>query len=115
MAMTVFNPRGWSGLPHGIEPHDRRGRRPGDLNRETVQRWIMAAAFCLCFASLAPASMMPLAFAGLLFIAGLASICLAYMRGDHPLAPHLTAWDEAAFSLAVSLFLVLWLKAPSTI
>jgi hypothetical protein len=113
--MAIFNPQGCSGLPRWTDPPEHRRRKPGDLNRETAQRWTMSAAFCLCFASLAPANMMPLAFAGLLFIAGLGSVCLAYVRGDHPLAPHLTAWDEAAFSLAASLCLYLWLKAPYTL
>jgi hypothetical protein len=75
----------------------------------------MALAFCLCFASLAPAPLMPFAFAGLLFPAGIASASLAVLRGDQPLALHLTAWDEAALLFTVSLGLCLWLgPLPAT-
>jgi hypothetical protein len=66
-------------------------------------------AFCLCFAALAPLHLMPFAFAGLLFTAGIASISLAVLRGDQPLASHLTAWDEAALLFSASLGLRLWL------
>ena len=69
----------------------------------------MAVAFCLCFAALAPPDLLPFAVAGLLFLAGIASISFALMRGDQPLAGHLTAWDEAAFLFTASLGLCLWL------
>jgi hypothetical protein len=69
----------------------------------------MVVAFCLCFASLAPPHVVPFAFAGLLFLAGIASAGLAALRGDHLLAPHLTAWDEAALLFAASFGLHLWL------
>ncbi len=42
-------------------------------------------------------------------LAGIASTGLAALRGDRPLAPHLTAWDEAALLFALSLGLHLWL------
>ena len=69
----------------------------------------MALAFCLCFAALAPPDLLPFVFADLLFLAGIASLSLAALRGDQPLASHLTAWDEAALLFTASLGLRLWL------
>ncbi|MXQ10492.1 hypothetical protein [Microvirga makkahensis] len=106
--MTTLDPRGWPRLPDWLDPHEDR-RRPQEINREGLERCCMAVAFCLCFAALAPLHLMPFAFAGLLFLAGIASIGLAALRGDHPLASHLTAWDEGALLFTVSLGLRLWL------
>jgi hypothetical protein len=112
--VTTFNPRDWPRLPDWLDPHQGR-RNPREINREALERCCMALAFCLCFASLAPAPLMPFAFAGLLFLAGIASASLAVLRGDQPLALHLTAWDEAAVLFTVSLGLCLWLgPLPAT-
>jgi hypothetical protein len=106
--VTPFNPRDWPRLPDWLDPH--RGRRsPREINREALERCCMALAFCLCFACLAPVPLMPLAFAGLLFLAGIASLSLAVLRGDPPLGLHLTAWDEAALLFTVTVGLCLWL------
>jgi len=69
----------------------------------------MVTAFCLCFAGFAPPDLIPFAFAGLLFLAGIASAGVALLRGDRPSARHLTGWDEAALLCALSLGLRLWL------
>jgi hypothetical protein len=106
--MTTFNPRNGPRLPDWLDQHERR-RSPGEINREALERCCMAVAFCLCFAALAPPDLMPFAFAGLLFLAGIASVSLAVLRGDQPLASHLTAWDEAALLFTASLGLRLWL------
>ena len=106
--MTTFNPRDWPRLPDQLDPHQGR-RSPQEMNREALERYCMALAFCLCFATLAPPDLMPLAFAGLLFLAGIASISLAFVRGDQPLASHLTAWGEAAVLFTANLGLHLWL------
>ncbi len=106
--MTTFNPRDWPRLPDWLDPREDR-RSPREITREVLQRCCMVVAFCLCFASLAPPDVIPFAFAGLLFPAGVASTGLAALRGDRPLAPHLTAWDEAALLFAASLGLHLWL------
>jgi hypothetical protein len=103
--MSTFDPRDW--IPSGWA-RDRE-RRPQELDREVVGRWLTALAFCLCFAALAPSGLFLTAFAGLLLVAGLASAGLALIRGDPVLARHLTAWDEAAWSLALGLALALWL------
>jgi hypothetical protein len=79
--MTTLNPRNWPRLPDWLNPHEGR-RSPGEINREVLERSCMAVAFCLCFAALAPLDLMPFAFAGLLFLAGIASISLAVLRGD---------------------------------
>jgi hypothetical protein len=105
--MTTFNPRDWPCLPDWLDPHE--GRSPRETNREALERCCMAVAFCLCFAALAPPHLMSFAFAGLLFLAGIASISLAIVRGDQPLASHLTAWDEAALLFTMSLGLRLWI------
>ncbi len=106
--MTTLDPRDWPRLPDWLDPHEgRRSRR--EINREALERCCMAVAFCLCFAALAPPDLMPFAFAGLLFLAGIASVSLAFFRGDRPLASHLTAWDEAALLFTASLGLRLWL------
>ena len=106
--MTMFNPRGWPRLPDWLDPHERR-RSPRAINRGALERCCMAVAFCLCFAALAPPDLLPFAFASLLFLAGIASVSLAALRGDQPLAGHLTAWDEAALLFTASLGLRLWL------
>ncbi len=106
--MTPFNPQDWHRLPDWLDPReDRRSSR--EITQEVLHRCCMVVAFCLCFASLAPMDMFPFAFAGLLFLAGITSTGLAALRGDHPLAPHLTTWDEAALLFAASLGLHLWL------
>jgi hypothetical protein len=106
--VTPFNPRDWPRLPDRLDPQ-QGGRSPQEMNREALERCCTAVAFCLCFAALAPPHLMPLAFAGLLFLAGIASISLAFVRGDQPLASHLTAWDQAALLFTASLGLRLWL------
>ena len=106
--MTTFNPRDWPRLPDWLDPHGDQ-RSPREINQEAIERCCMAVAFCLCFAALAPPDLMPFAFAGLLFLAGIASISLAVLWGDQPLATHLAAWDEAALLFTVSLGLRLWL------
>jgi len=106
--MTTLNPRDWPRLPDWLDPHEHR-RSPREINREALERCCMAVAFCLCFAALAPLHLIPYAFAGLLFLAGIASLSLAALRGDQPLAPHLTAWDEAALLFTAGLGLRLWL------
>lgn len=106
--MTTFNPHDWPRLPDWLDPHEGR-RSPQEANREVLERCCMSVAFCLCFAAIAPVHLMPFAFAGLLFLAGVASVSLAVLRGDQPLVSHLTAWDEAAFLFAASLGLRLWL------
>jgi hypothetical protein len=106
--MTTLNPRDWLRLPDWLDPHEGR-RSLQEINREALERCCMAVAFCLCFAALAPPDLMPYAFAGLLFLAGVASISFAIVRGDQPLAVHLTAWDEAALLFTASLALRLWL------
>jgi hypothetical protein len=106
--MTTLNPRDWPRLPDWLDPHEGR-RRPQEINREALERCCMAVAFCLCFAALAPPDLMPYAFAGLLFLAGVASISFAIVWGDQPMASHLTAWDEAALLCTASLGLRLWL------
>jgi len=106
--MIPFNPRDWPRLPDWLDPQGGR-RSPREINREALERCCMVVAFCLCFAALAPVHLMPFAFAGLLFLAGIASLSLAALRGDQPLASHLTAWDEAALLFTVSLGLRLWL------
>jgi hypothetical protein len=112
--MAVFDPNDWWDSRSWFTPADRRERRrAGDINREVTQRWLAAAAFCLCFASLGPADQLPLAFAGLLLVAGLAAALLALARHEHPLSQHLTSWDQAAWSLTLGLGLTLW--ATSTV
>ena len=112
--MTKFNPRDWPRLPDWLDPHGGR-RSPQEINREVLERCCMAVAFSLCFATLVPPHLMLFAFTGLLFLAGIASLSLAALRGDQPLASHLTAWDEAALLFTVSLGLRLWLgPLPAT-
>ena len=106
--MTPFNRRDWPRLPDWLDPHDGR-RSLSEINREALERCCLVLAFCLCFAALVPVSLMPFAFAGLLFLAGIASVSLAVLRGDRPLTSHLTAWDEATLLFTVSLGLCLWL------
>jgi hypothetical protein len=74
----------------------------------------MSVAFCLCFASLAPRPLFLFALAGFLFMAAIASMALAGLQRHEPLAPYLTAWDEASWSLTLSLGLRLLLgPAPA--
>jgi hypothetical protein len=45
-------------------------------------------------------------------MAAIASMALAALQRHKPLAPHLTAWEEAAWSLTLSLGLRLLLGPP---
>jgi hypothetical protein len=106
--MTTFNPGHWSHRPDWLGPREDP-REPRDINRETWQRCCMVVAFCMCFAGLAPPHLIPFAFAGLLFLAGIASVGVALLRGDRLSAQHLTGWDEAALLFVLGLGLRLWL------
>lgn len=106
--MIPFNPRDWPRLPDWLNPHGGR-RSLREINREVLERCCTVVAFCLCSAALGPRHLIPFAFAGLLFLAAIASASLAALRGDQPLASHLTAWDEAALLFTASLGLRLWL------
>jgi hypothetical protein len=106
--MAPFNPQDWPRLPDWLDPRENR-QSPREITQEVLERCCMVVAFCLCFASLPPPHVVPFAFAGLLFLAGIASAGLAALRGDHLLAPHLTAWDEAALLFTASFGLHLWL------
>jgi hypothetical protein len=79
--VTTLDPRDWPRPPDWLDPRERR-RSPQGINQEALERCCMAVAFCLCFAALAPPDLMPYAFAGLLFLAGIASVSLAVVRGD---------------------------------
>ena len=68
--MTPFNRRDWPRLPDWLDPHDGR-RSLREINREALERCCLVLAFCVCFASLVPVPLMPFAFAGLLFLAGM--------------------------------------------
>ena len=112
--MAVFDPNDWWEGPSWLtRPARRERRRPEEINRLVGQRWLATAAFCLCFASLGPPGHLALTFAGLLLAAALASSGVALITRERPSSPHLTAWDEAALSLAVALGTGLWLTPPS--
>ena len=106
--MAAFDPNDWFDGRSWFRPPEPRSRRPEDINREVVHRWLAAVAICLCFAGLGPPAHLPLAFAGLLLVAALASAGVAVMRGERPMSPHLTGWNEAALSLALGLGVGLW-------
>ena len=106
--MTPFNPQDWSRLPDWLDPREDR-RSPREITQEVLERCCVVVAFCLYFAGLVQPDVIPFAFAGLLFLAVITSTGLAALRGDRPLAPDLTAWDEAALLYALSLGFRLWL------
>jgi hypothetical protein len=90
------------------DQRDGERRRPKEISREVIHRWLASLALCLCFAALRPIEHLPLSLAGLLLVAAVASMGVALVRGESPFRQHLTAWDEAALSLTVSLGLWLW-------
>jgi len=108
--MAVFDPNECGEGRPWLQTRTRASerRRPEEINREVTTRWLGSLAMCLCFAVLVPAGHLLLAFGGLLIIASLASACLAVQRQERFDAPHLTAWDEAAWSFAAGLAFVLW-------
>ena len=110
--MDAFDPRDWRRVPAWLVGAQQDRRRPQEKNREAAQRWLVALSFCCCFASLAPAQLFPLALAGLLLLAGIASIAVACLQRHSPFAPTLTAWDEAAWSFAASFLLQAVYGAP---
>lgn len=110
--MNAFDPRDWRRVPGWLVSVQQDRRQPQEKNREAAQRWVVALSFCCCFASLAPATLFPLALAGLLLLAGIASIAVAYLQRHSPFAPTFTAWDEAAWSLAASFLLQAFYGAP---
>jgi hypothetical protein len=106
--MAVFDPNDWWAGGSRFKPEDQH-RRPEEINREVVTRWLASVALCLCFAALAPVEHLHVAFAVLLIGASVASAGLALKRRDAFYNPHhLTAWDEAMLSLAAGLALFLW-------
>ena len=106
--MVPLDPRDWMGGSGWWDQHNYDRRRPEEINREVIHRWVAGLALCLCFAALGPVEHLPLSLAGLLLVAALASIGVALVRGESPFRRHLTAWDEAALLLTVSLGLWLW-------
>ena len=107
--MIPFFPREWWKPSRWSQRPVVRRRRPEDLNRAAITRWITALAFCVCFAALAPAPVFLVTLANLLLLAGVASVGVAALQKEHPLSPHFTAWDEAAWSATVSFGLRAWL------
>ncbi len=108
--MVPFDPRDWIGGQGWWHERDQNRRKPEEISREVMHRWLASLALCLCFALLGPVDHLPLSLAGLLLIAALASISLALVGRESPFSRHLTAWDEAALSLTVSLGLWLWFR-----
>ncbi len=107
--MAVFDPNDWWAGGSWFKAADQDRRRPEEINREVVSRWLAAVALCLCFAALAPAEQLYRVFGVLLVGAGVASAGLALIRREVFYNPHrLTAWDEAMLSLATGLALFLW-------
>ena len=109
--MVPFDLGDWMGGHGWWHQRGPDRRKPEEINREVVYRWLVIVALCLCFAALGPIAHLPLSLAGLLLVAGLASMGAARVRGEKPTSEHLTAWDEAALSLCVSLGLWLWFGA----
>src|SRR5690349_16657205 len=105
--MVSFDPNNkWEGNSW-FQTRTGERRRPDDINREVTTRWLASSAMCLCFAVLAPAGHLAKAFGGLLMISAAASACVAALRRQSFDAAHLTAWDEAAWSCAAGLALLL--------
>ncbi len=107
--MAFIDPDDWWEGGSWFKPSYRERRPPEEINREVVTRWLAALALCLCFAALAPVEHLRVTFAALLVMAGVASAGLALIRRETFYNPHhLTAWDEAMWSLAAGLALGLW-------
>jgi hypothetical protein len=109
--MVPFDPRDWMGGQGWWDQGDHDRRKPEEISREVIHRWLASLALCLCFALFGPVEHLPLSLAGLLLIAAIASVAVALVRRDSPFSRHLTAWDEAALSLTISLGLWLWFGA----
>jgi hypothetical protein len=107
----LVNPRYWFGPPSRWVSPAREHWRFQVINQQVAQRWALVLAFSVCFASLAPGHLFWVALSGLLLLAGLAAVGGACWKGRSPLAPHLTAWDEAAWSLTTGFGLQVWLGA----
>lgn len=107
--MAVFDPNDWWAGRSWFKPADQDRRRPEEINRGVVSRWLASVALCLCFAALGPVERLHLTFAALLIVAGVASAGLAFIHREAFSTPHhFTTWDEAALSLAVGFALFLW-------
>lgn len=107
--MAVFDPNDWWAGGSRLKPATPDRRRPEEINREVISRWLAAVALCLCFAALAPVEHLHGAFAVLLTGASIASAGVALIRREAFYNPHhLTVWDEAMLSLAAGLALFLW-------
>ena len=110
--MVPFDPRDWMRGSGWWDQRDQERRKPEELSREVIDRWLLSLALCLCFAALGPVDHLARSLAGLLLVAALASLGLALLRGESVLSRHLTSWDEAALSVTVSLGLWLWFAPP---
>ncbi len=109
--MVPFDPGDWTGGHGWWHQRGQDRRKPEEISQEVIHRWLAILALCFCFSALGSIEHLPMSFAGLLLVAALASIGAALVRGEQPSSEHLTAWDEAALSLCVSLGLWLWFGA----
>ena len=110
--MAVFDPNDWWTGGSWFSTERQDPRKPREINREVVTRWVASVALCLCFAALAPVEHLHVAFAALLVAAAAASAGLALIRREAFYNPHhLTAWDEAMWSSGLGFALYLWSAA----
>ncbi|MGU3466796.1 hypothetical protein ACLBXO_18270 [Methylobacterium sp. C33D] len=66
-------------------------------------RWLQSAALCFALAAPCPAPALPWVLAALLSLSGFAWLGRAITQAGPPAdAPHLTAWDAALLSFAMS-------------
>ena len=108
--MDFFDPRDWWPLdPRAGGNRHRRGG-PEDLDRLLAAG--LVGSVCLFLGSLHPPGSALAATASLLIVAAFAGVLEAAWRGEAPLAePRLTAWDQAAVLLALTLALRLCASA----
>ena len=110
--MTVFSPGDWRSPTGWFRTSGGDRRRPDERNREVVYRWASSVAFCACFASLAPTGLFAHVFAGLLTLAGFASMAVGCLQRQCPLERNLTSFDEASWSLLATLVISYGLGPP---
>jgi hypothetical protein len=81
----------------------RRTRTAPDAGTAVLFDWITSTALCVGTAALMPASVTQWVLAALLNLAGFVWLGLAITKAGPPSdRDHLTAWDAALFSFAVS-------------
>lgn len=85
---------------------------PQARNTACLYRFGITVVLCLLFASVVPGGSVAAVLRSLLWMAAVVAAILGLIAREHPRAPTLTRWDEAAGHMALSLLLGFFTGSP---